>query len=153
MSVPRLAILLPPSEGKAPGGRGAPLDLARLSHPALTPFQLRRAFEESAVYPGLADYDPVEAVFDLGALPVNDAAPYAQVGWGDLTAAPEKNVVPAALLALGGADLGKDPGFCDFQTAVIEVRMAYWNEVAPFVPPITGERVPGAPDQNPFVYC
>jgi cytoplasmic iron level regulating protein YaaA (DUF328/UPF0246 family) len=29
-------VLLPPSEGKATGGRGAPLDLARLSHPALT---------------------------------------------------------------------------------------------------------------------
>lgn len=31
-----MLLLLPPSEGKAPGGRGAPLDLARLSHPALT---------------------------------------------------------------------------------------------------------------------
>lgn len=30
-------VLLPPSEGKASGGRGGPLDLARLSHPALTP--------------------------------------------------------------------------------------------------------------------
>jgi cytoplasmic iron level regulating protein YaaA (DUF328/UPF0246 family) len=28
-------VLLPPSEGKADGGTGAPLDLARLSHPAL----------------------------------------------------------------------------------------------------------------------
>ena len=31
-----MLLLLPPSEGKAPGGRGAPLDLSRLSHPALT---------------------------------------------------------------------------------------------------------------------
>ena len=30
-----MLVLLPPSEGKASGGRGAPLDLARLSHPAL----------------------------------------------------------------------------------------------------------------------
>jgi cytoplasmic iron level regulating protein YaaA (DUF328/UPF0246 family) len=30
-------VLLPPSEGKAAGGRGAPLDLDRLSHPALNP--------------------------------------------------------------------------------------------------------------------
>jgi cytoplasmic iron level regulating protein YaaA (DUF328/UPF0246 family) len=29
-------VLLPPSEGKAPGGRGAPLELAGLSHPTLT---------------------------------------------------------------------------------------------------------------------
>ena len=34
-------MLLPPSEGKAPGGRGAPLDLARLSSPALTPVRER----------------------------------------------------------------------------------------------------------------
>ena len=30
-----MLVLLPPSEGKAPGGRGRPLDLSRLSHPAL----------------------------------------------------------------------------------------------------------------------
>ena len=36
-----MLLLLPPSEGKAPGGRGAPLDLARLSHPALTPVRER----------------------------------------------------------------------------------------------------------------
>jgi len=34
-------VLLPPSEGKAPGGRGRPLDLASLSHPALTPVRER----------------------------------------------------------------------------------------------------------------
>ena len=32
-----MLVLLPPSEGKAPGGRGAPLDLERLSHPSLNP--------------------------------------------------------------------------------------------------------------------
>ena len=36
-----MLVLLPPSEGKATGGRGAPLDLARLSHPALTPVRAR----------------------------------------------------------------------------------------------------------------
>jgi len=34
-------VLLPPSEGKAAGGRGAPLDLSRLSHPGLTPVRER----------------------------------------------------------------------------------------------------------------
>ena len=36
-----MLVLLPPSEGKAPGGRGAPLDLAGLSHPALTAVRAR----------------------------------------------------------------------------------------------------------------
>ncbi len=36
-----MLVLLPPSEGKAPGGRGAPLDLARLSHPSLNPVRER----------------------------------------------------------------------------------------------------------------
>jgi cytoplasmic iron level regulating protein YaaA (DUF328/UPF0246 family) len=34
-------VLLPPSEGKASGGSGAPLDLARLSHPSLNPVRER----------------------------------------------------------------------------------------------------------------
>ena len=47
-----MLLLLPPSEGKAAGGRGAPLDLARLSHPALTPVRERLvlALEAAAVH-------------------------------------------------------------------------------------------------------
>ena len=36
-----MLVLLPPSEGKAAGGRGAPLDLGRLSHPSLNPVRDR----------------------------------------------------------------------------------------------------------------
>ena len=36
-----MLVLLPPSEGKAAGGRGAPLELSRLSHPSLTPVRAR----------------------------------------------------------------------------------------------------------------
>lgn len=36
-----MLVLLPPSEGKAPGGRGAALDLAALSHPSLTSVRAR----------------------------------------------------------------------------------------------------------------
>ena len=119
----------------------------------VTNWQLRRALEQAAFVPGTAGYDPVEGVFDLGAIPVNDAAPWLQVGWGDLSAAPEKGVVEGALSALSGTDLGKDAGFCDFQTGIITARKAYWDQVAPFAPPITGQQVPGAPEQDPFVYC
>ena len=46
-----MLVLLPPSEGKASGGRGAPLDLAALSHPGLTPVrsQLVEALQKAAV--------------------------------------------------------------------------------------------------------
>lgn len=118
-----------------------------------TNWQLRRALEQAAHVPGTGSYDPVKGVFDLGALPVNDAAPWAQVGWGDLSAAPEKGVVAGALRALGGDNLGKPAGFCNFQTGVITVRKAYWDRVAPLVPAITGERPPGAPAQDPFIAC
>ena len=45
-----MLVLLPPSEGKAAGGRGAPLDLASLSHPSLTPVRERLvgALEQAA---------------------------------------------------------------------------------------------------------
>ena len=36
-----MLILLPPSEGKAPGGRGAPMDLASMSFPELTTVRTR----------------------------------------------------------------------------------------------------------------
>ena len=46
-----MLVLLPPSEGKAPGGRGRPLELSRLSHPSLTPVRRRLvdALEAAAV--------------------------------------------------------------------------------------------------------
>ncbi|MDP9417702.1 MAG: hypothetical protein M3P48_07715, partial [Actinomycetota bacterium] len=36
-----MLVLLPPSEGKAAGGHGAPLDLSVLSHPSLNPVRER----------------------------------------------------------------------------------------------------------------
>ena len=36
-----MLVLLPPSEGKAPGGRGRTLELSRLSHPSLNPVRQR----------------------------------------------------------------------------------------------------------------
>ena len=45
-----MLVLLPPSEGKAPGGRGAPLDLSSLAHPSLSPVRARlvAALQEAA---------------------------------------------------------------------------------------------------------
>ena len=47
-----MLVLLPPSEGKAAGGRGAPLDLSSLAHPALTPVRERlvTALQDAATH-------------------------------------------------------------------------------------------------------
>jgi cytoplasmic iron level regulating protein YaaA (DUF328/UPF0246 family) len=55
-------VLLPPSEGKAAGGKGAPLDLERLSHPALTGVRASLVTELEA----LARRDPAVLQAALG---------------------------------------------------------------------------------------
>ena len=54
-----MLILLPPSEGKSPGGQGRPLDLDRLSHPALTP--TRRRLVEVLTHAALHDPEALRA--------------------------------------------------------------------------------------------
>lgn len=116
---------------------------------ALTNWDLRRALEEGAYYPATADYDPVEAVFDLGATPVVDAAPWAQTGWGAITPDVAHEVVAQTLAHLGlGGDVTrtKSAEACAFNTANIEARHLYWDNVALF-----GESVGTTAD--PYVYC
>ena len=57
-----MLVLLPPSEGKAAGGCGAPLDLARLCCPALTPVRRRLVIALQAA----AVHDPAELQAALG---------------------------------------------------------------------------------------
>lgn len=117
---------------------------------------IRRALEQAAWIPGIAEYDPVEGVFDLGGLPVNPIAPWLQIGWGDLTVADEKTVINKALayLNLAISPPAKAPGFCEFQTLVIEARAAYWNDIAPLVPDVLGGEQTGMqPEDGAFLYC
>lgn len=121
-------------------------------------WQLRRALEEAAYIPQIADYDPVEGVFDLGGLPINPVAPWLQIGWGVLSANPEKGVVAKALAFLGvagEAPAGKALGYCEFQTGLVTVRHQYWDTVSPLGalnPVLTGGAV-GEYDEDPFIYC
>ncbi len=110
----------------------------------ITNWFLRRALEQAAYVPDPLAYDPVEAVFDLGAQPYNPAAPWLQSAWGDLTADPSRGVVEAALTHLGLAyrPRSKVQGFCEFQTSLIEERKAYWDN-------LSGT----APASDPFIYC
>lgn len=117
---------------------------------------LRRALEQAAWIPGTEEYDPIEGVFDVAGLPINPLAPWLQIAWGDLTVNDGKDVVAKALghLNLGMTLNDKDVGYCDFQTAIIQERQLYWNEVAPFLPDVLGGDQTGTvPDADPFVYC
>ena len=125
---------------------------------SITNWQVRRALEQAAWIPDSTAYDPIDGVNDLAGLPINPVAPWLQVGWGDLTSAAAKGVVPAALseLGLGSALRVKPAGYCEFQTAIIQERQLYWNNIAPLLPSnpvLGGETPPGAPANDPFVYC
>ena len=97
-------------------------------------WQIRRALEESA-YAGYtaAEYDPVAASGDPWptSTPVVEHAPWLQIGWGDLTTDAAKGVIAGTLgyLGFGTPPPAKPAAFCDFQTKVIEERIAYWSAV------------------------
>ena len=136
---------------------GVPTMVAGSGNP-ITNWHVRRALEAAAWSPDTSDYDPVEGVFDLAGLPINPLAPWLQVGWGDLSAASAKEVVPAALseLGLGTTPRVKPTGYCEFQTTIIRERQLYWNNLAPLLPSnpvLGGETPPGAPANDPFIYC
>ena len=128
----------------------------RLEHPAglgqsITTWQLRRALEVGAYVDRLEDYNPVTAVFDLGAQPPIDAAPWATLGWGNLSALPDKAVVAETLaqLGFGSGSRTKAAEFCDFQTANIRRRKTYWDAPGPgwFFNSYD------TPADDPFLYC
>ncbi|MDP9417701.1 MAG: S8/S53 family peptidase [Actinomycetota bacterium] len=113
---------------------------------SLTPWQLRRALEEAAHYPGLADYK------GLGTrhTPVVDQAPYVQTGWGILSPDAKYGVVEQALAQLGlrdGARKAKGGAACDWNNAQHDARHAYWDSVA------VGSESFLTTDKEPFVHC
>ncbi|HEX4870931.1 MAG TPA: thrombospondin type 3 repeat-containing protein, partial [Nevskiaceae bacterium] len=123
---------------------------------AISNWFLRRSLEQAAYVPGIGEYDPVEGVFDLGGTPINPIAPWLQIGWGDLTANPNKGVVKGALthLGFGTAPVSKGTGFCEFQTEVVLARKQYWDEVAPNLPSVFGGETTGStPEVDPFLWC
>jgi hypothetical protein len=93
----------------------------------VTNWQLRRALEEAAFVPGIADYSPGVAV------PINDVLPWPQIGWGLLTPDAERGVVDETVAHLGLADgeptRTKPADACAFMTLNQESRRAYWNSL------------------------
>ncbi|MEX1162516.1 MAG: S8/S53 family peptidase [Nitriliruptor sp.] len=115
----------------------------------LSVWDLRRALEEAAAYPTTAEWDPVDAIFDLVTTPVIDAAPWATMGWGLVTADPDRGVVAELLAHLGvegEPTRTKSTDACDAMTAQFELRYAYWNSYA-----FLGES--WLTDEDPYVRC
>lgn len=118
----------------------------------LTPWQLRRAFEEAAAYPATGDYDPESALFDdFGtSAPVSPVAPYAQTGWGVFSPDEKYGVVTEALAQLGVAGTPRAPksaDACAFNNANLDARHLYWDNVA------LGSESFLTADQDPYLYC
>lgn len=97
---------------------------------SLTNWEVRRALEEAAYYPTFEEYGPGGA-----AVPVPDPAPWSVAAWGAVTPDPEHRVVEEALAHLeieGTPTRFKSAEACDFMTANIQARHAWWDRVAPF---------------------
>lgn len=115
-------------------------------------WDLRRALEQAAFVdyaPG--DYQPPTPVADLppvNAIPVNPAAPWLQLAWGDLSTDPAKGVVDETLARLGfGTPTREKPaGYCDFMAEQLRTRQAYGDARGQ----ATGEVVP---TPNPYRFC
>ncbi len=119
---------------------------------AITNWQLRRALEEAAWVPGLDDYDPIVGLFAMG-MPINDAAPWLQVGWGVLSPVGGDVVAQTmARLGLGSAPGGnlraKTSEHCEFQSLIMDSRKAYWDNVA-----IGSDTWLGPPSPDPYISC
>lgn len=101
----------------------------------ITPWQVRRALEEGAAYPSMGGYDAMSALLDdTGAMPVADAAPYVQIGWGVLSTRTEYAAVAESLAHLGvrgKPTRTKSDAACDYMTAQHDARVAYWDTVIP----------------------
>ncbi len=90
----------------------------------LTNWEMRRALEEGAYYPSATHYKPgAGGLFGATSVPVNDAAPWLQTGWGVITPDREHKVIERTLSHLGQGskpDANKDAAACEFMTANIE---------------------------------
>lgn len=113
---------------------------------ALTVWDIRRALEEAAYYPGVGDYSTQP---DVGSVPVNDQAPWVQTGWGLISPHPRYDVIDTTLALLGirgKTDAEKPQEACDFMTANMEARHAYWDRAA-----MMGDGY--GKTEDPYIYC
>ena len=122
-------------------------------------WHVRRALEQSAWIPQATAWAPFGFVtWEVTSVPVNPAAPWVQIGWGEMTTNPDKGVLSGALAHLGftGTPVAKALGFCEYQTELIRQRKQYWDEIAPIIPInyTSNDGTSGAAGAtDPFIYC
>jgi hypothetical protein len=114
---------------------------------SLTVWEMRRALEEAAYYPGTEDFS-TEGGVDT-AVPVNDAAPWLQTGWGLISPARQYKVVDQTLARLkirGKATRSKPQEACDFMTANMAARHGYFDRLA-------ARSESFGQSKDPYIYC
>ena len=128
---------------------GVPV-MAKSATRTVSNWQIRRALEDAAYYPAVVDYTPGStSSSDLTSVPVLDPTPWSQVGWGAVTTAPEHKVIDEALAHLGlrgQPTRYKDFAACQWMTAQMQARHAYWDVIA-----VESESWLGSED--PYLYC
>ncbi len=112
-------------------------------------WQLRRALEQAAAIPDIADYTLTAAIQEAVGVPVLGVAPWALVGWGTLSPDPDDQVVAQTLarFGVGTVTREKGAGFCLFQSTTMLLRRLYWNTLSPL---LFGSPVP---ESDPYLRC
>jgi hypothetical protein len=113
-------------------------------------WQVRRALEQGAYYPRLEQYKlTTTGTYNLTSVPTLNQAPWATVGWGVITPAPEHQVVEQTLafLKVRGSILKyKDQNACTFMTTLVRARHLFWDNWL-------DSQSNGYTGGDPFVYC
>ncbi|HEX8559511.1 MAG TPA: hypothetical protein VF668_15520 [Pyrinomonadaceae bacterium] len=128
---------------------GEPAMVVGASGRRVNNWQVRRALEQAAYYPRQQDYKLTTTASGLTSLPVLDPAPWATVGWGVITPAPEHQVVEQALAFLkvrGSVLKYKDQNACAFMTAQIQARHLFWDSWI-------DSQSNGYAGGDPYIYC
>lgn len=129
--------------GISTGGADGPLMVDGTRR--LSVWDIRRALEEAAYYPGSQDYVPGYPA----SVPVAEQAPWYQMSWGLISPDPLLGVIPETLAHLGFGPKPtrtKPQEACDFMTGNMEARRAYWEQIA-----ARGEGFGRTGD--PYIYC
>lgn len=132
--------------------RGEPAMVLGASGRRITNWQVRRALEQGAYYPRLEQFKlTTTGTYNLTSAPVVDQAPWATVGWGVITPAPEHQVVEQTLafLKVRGSILKyKDQNACAFMTTLIRARHLFWDN---WLDSQSNGYTAGG--QDPYIYC